>query len=501
MPMLPVAAASGLAVWSLGFGLPYLLRSDEDVMVGRSVRMVVEHSLDPLFYNYPPLGFYVFAAAEAALGLLPGQQLGPATRIDPSGEYLAARAVSALALVAATALVYRAGRSAYGTAGGVLAATCLALAPLAVRQAHFATTDSLAMALVALTLWAGQRAAGRGGFLLAGVVCGLAAATKYTSAAAAVYLVVLVLAGPDRWRRLVAAAGGAALAFTAVFVPAGHPLDFLRGLAFLGGRAGQEYAGLPLGLVYHPTVSLPFGLGLGGYAIALAGMVVAVVRRARTDLALLAFVGAYLLASGLTHEVFFRYALPMLPALCLLAGGVVRAVPARAGMQAAAGALALLLLAPAAYASVTTDRLLGAEDTRQQAAGWLQANAPPGSQVRIGSYWWQPFYDASELGDGGLHAIYATGDPIVDSFQMGRYTDRFGVNRVGSPCYALAASGPPWQSPPPGTASAPVATFKPYTGAAPAGAVYDPIDSFYLPIWGFASLDRPGPALVIEACR
>lgn len=498
--MLPVAAAAGLAVWSLGFGLPYLLRSDEDVMVGRSVRMVVEHSLDPLFYNYPPLGFYVFAAAEAALRLLPGQHLGPATRIDPSAEYLAARAVSALALVAATALVYRAGRSAYGTTGGVLAATCLALAPLAVRQAHFATTDSLAMALVALTFWAGQRAGGRGGFLLAGVVCGLAAATKYTSAAAAVYLVVLVLAGPDRWGRLVAAAGGAAIAFAAVFVPATHPLDYLRGLAFLGGRAGQEYAGLPLGLVYHPTVSLPFGLGFGGYAMALAGMVVAVVRRARTDLALLAFVGGYFLASGLTHEVFFRYALPMLPALCLLAGGVVRAVPGQAGMQAAAGALALLLLAPAAYASVTSDRLLGAEDTRQQAAGWLQANAPPGSQIRIGSYWWQPFYDASELGDGGLHAIYATGNPIVDSFQMGRYTDRFSVARVGSPCYALAASGPPWQSPPPGTASPPVATFKPYTGAAPAGAVYDPIDSFYLPIWGFASLDRPGPALVIEAC-
>ncbi|MDQ6637722.1 MAG: hypothetical protein M3Y62_08050, partial [Candidatus Dormibacteraeota bacterium] len=81
MPMLPVAAAAGLAVWSLGFGLPFLFRSDEDVMVGRSVRMVVEHSLDPLFYNYPPLGFYVFAAAEAALSLVPGQHLGPATRI------------------------------------------------------------------------------------------------------------------------------------------------------------------------------------------------------------------------------------------------------------------------------------------------------------------------------------------------------------------------------------------------------------------------------------
>jgi hypothetical protein len=42
-----------------------------------------------------------------------------------------------------------------------------------------------------------------------------------------------------------------------------------------------------------------------------------------------------------------------------------------------------------------------------------------------------------------------------------------------------------------------VATFKPYSGAPPAGNVYDPIDSFYLPLAGFGNVDRPGPSIVI----
>jgi hypothetical protein len=42
-----------------------------------------------------------------------------------------------------------------------------------------------------------------------------------------------------------------------------------------------------------------------------------------------------------------------------------------------------------------------------------------------------------------------------------------------------------------------VASFTPYSGKPPAGAVYDPLDSFYLPLAGFGSITRPGPGIVI----
>jgi hypothetical protein len=489
----PIAAAAGLAVWSLGFGLPYLFRPDEEVMVGRSVHLVLDHSLDPLFSIYPPLAFYLFAVAAAATGLI--HPLGPATQVDPSAAYLAGRAVSALAFVAAVAFVWATRRAADGVAAGFVAALCLALAPLAVRQAHFATTDGVAMAFVAAATWAGGRAASRRAFLLAGVLSGLAAATRYTAGLVAVVPLVLALLGEDRWRRAAAVVAGSAVAFVGVVALAGHPGDYAQGLAFLGGRANQQY-GTPIGLVYHPTVSLPYGLGFGTYALALAGVAVGLVLRRPLDVALLAFLAASLAVVGFSHEVFWRYALPMLPALCLLAGGVVRLARDRRARWLGVGA-AVLLQAPSAYASVMTDRLLGAEDTRQQAAEWLLRNAPAGSELRIDSYWGQPFYDASELENRPLHPLYVSGNPIADSFEQGRFTDRFVVNRPGSPCFALVESGPPWQAPPPRTDRPPAAVFTPYAGSDPTGGRYDPLDSFFLPIWGFDGLQRPGPSIAI----
>lgn len=498
--LVPVAIATALAVWALNFGLPYLFRPDEDVMVGRSVRIVVEHNLDPLFYNYPPLAFYLFAAAEQLAQAL-GYRIGATTAVDPSAAYLAARAVSALAFAACTAFVFAAARAIEGRTAGFLAATCMALAPLAVRQAHFATTDGLATAFVAAAIWAGLQGATRPASVLAGVLCGLAGATKYTAGLVLVLPLAMVIGERDWQGRALATVAGAAIAFVAVVAVVGHPLEQLQGLTFLAGRAGQKYADLPIGIVYHPTASLLFGLGLGTYALAIVGALLAVARRRRAEVALLCFLVVYLIAIGFSHEVFYRYVLPMLPGLCVLAGGVTRLIPEAGPGRAALLAAALLLQAPSAYASVTTDRLLAATDTRRQAADWLLQNAPAGAELRISSYWGQPLYDRQELGKGSLHAIYATGDPVADSFQQGRFTDRLRINRDGAPCFTVAESGPPWQAPMPETRGHPAAVFTPYPSRPPSSPVYDPIDSFYLPFWDFEGIDRPGPSIAIsQAC-
>jgi hypothetical protein len=491
--LVPMALASILAIWGLGFGLPYVFRPDEEVMVGRSVRMVVERSLDPLFYNYPPLAFYLFAAGEAVAGLL-GHPLGRASELDPSATYLAARTVSSAALVASTGFVYMAGKSIGGRASGFLSATCLAVAPLAVRQAHFATPDSLAMALVASALWTGQRAGSRRAFLLSGVLCGLAAATKYPAGLVAVFPIVMASHEEDRRGRMLSVLAGSCLALGAVFALAGQPLHYLQGLAFLAGRARAPYGDLPIGLLHHPTQSLPFGLGLGTYGLSLAGVLVALLRRQRTDIALICFLLAYLAAVSFSHEVFYRYVLPMLPALCLVAGSLVQLMPAYGRRRALVLAGCLALILPSAHASVATDRLLSTKDTRQQAAEWLLGNAPAGSAVHVSSYWGQPFYGASQ------RPPYATGDRLVDSFQQGRFTDRFDVGGAGSPCFMLVESGPPWQAPVPHTDPPPAAVFQPYIGPPPRDSVYDPIDSFYLPISGFAGIQRPGPSIAITKC-
>jgi hypothetical protein len=462
-------------------------------MVGRAVRMAAEHSLDPLFYVYPPVAFYLFAAAEAVLAGVPGQHLGPATQVAPGSEILAARLVSAAAAIATALLTVGIARRAYGRAAALVAGCALAVAPLAVRQAHFATTDFIATALVAAATWTAQRAAGRRSFALAGALAGVAAATKYTAGAVLAYVLWQALAGPDRRGRAGVAVLGATLAGAVLLAPqAGHWRDYWEGLAFLVGRS-REFAEMPPGWIYHAAWSLPFGLGPPTFALALLGVAAALLRRGRDDLALLAFLIVSALPLALSHEVFFRYVLPMLPALCVLAGGALRMAPAPALRLVVP--LALLLLLPAAYNSWAGDRLLGMTDTRHLAAAWLDANAPTGADLEVGSYWGQPFYDAAEIGHNPLHPLYATGDPVADSFQQGRFTSRYTINRKGPPpCYALLESGPPWQAfagPPP----AGVATFAP--GRPAPGATYDQLDAFYLPLWGLEGLDRPGPAIVI----
>lgn len=481
-----LVTAAGLAGWGLGFGLPFEFRPDEDVLVGRSVHMAAEGSLDPLFANWPPLVFYLLAAAEKITG-----NLGGATGADPSGAYLTGRVLSAVAFVATVGLVLLAARRAYGEGPALLAAFVTALSPLAVREAHMATIDGVQTALVAATLLAGVGAGSRRGFATAGVLAGLAAAAKYTGGLSLVYVLVMALQSPDRRGNLLSAVAGAAAAFGLPgLIMLVHPRDYLGGLVFLGGRGYAQSYGTPLGWFYHPVVSLPFGLGLGAYALALAGAVVAAIRRQPVDRALLIYVAVYLIVVGAGHEVFWRYVLPLVPALASLAGGLLRALPERAVGPGLA--VALLLLIPSAWASANTDRLLAATDTRAQAAGWLQANAPPGATIQA-AYYVSPFYD-QEMVDGNRRW---SGNALAAGFMQGRYTDRYLIGGP-DPDYVLVGSSIAGQGPPPGMAGRPVlATFSPGRS----GAVYDPIDSFYVPIWGFDGLMRPGPTIVIYGRR
>ena len=493
-----VALGACLAFWNLGFGLPLAYRPDEDVMVGRAVWMAMTWSPDPLFYNYPPLVFYLFAAAERIQSLFPGHSLGATPDVPPASEYLAARAVSAASQTLTVLLVFVAARRWRAPAGAALAgAVAVAAAPLAVRQAHFATSDAAAVLLVAATIAVASGPPARRRLVAAGALAGAAAAAKYTSGA--VLLVPLTLAVTARMgRRSVAALAGAALlAFLVLVLPAGHPVELAQGIAFLGRRASGAYLDLPPGIVYHPLHSIPFGFGLGAAAMTLVSVVAAARRRLPEHWALLAFGAVYLATIGSSREVFFRYTLPLLPAAGLLIAVGLRDVRAARFGRWAAPAAAVLILVPSLYTSVATDRLLGTTSTQQLAAAWLLQNATAGSEVRVASYWAQPLYDDASFEDRPLHPLYLTGRRVPDSFELGLYARGLSINRPGAPCFQVVASEPLSQYPPPRSERV-RAIFAPASSAA--GVEYDTLDSFWVPFWGFEAVHRPGPALAIAGC-
>src|SRR5262249_57580547 len=148
----------------------------------------------------------------------------------------------------------------------------------------------------------GGAAAGLG-FAAAGALCGLAAATKYTGGLAIVFVLAMALQSDQRWRMVTGSLAGALFAFaTPSAIALLHPADYASGLAFLGGRGFGYHYGTPLGWVYHPTVSLPFGIGLGAYAMALGGLIVAAITRSKPDRPLLAFAAGHLLRVPATHQ-------------------------------------------------------------------------------------------------------------------------------------------------------------------------------------------------------
>jgi len=81
-------------------------------------------------------------------------------------------------------------------------------------------------------------------------------------------------------------------------------------------------------------------------------------------------------------------------------------------------------------------------------------------------------------------------DPLAAGFMQGRYTTRYRIVD-GDADYLIVGSKGPGQGPPEPVAGRPLlATLSPGTAE---GGIYDPIDSFYVPIWGFGGLERLAP--------
>jgi hypothetical protein len=203
----------------------------------------------------------------------------------------------------------------------------------------------------------------------AGLAVGLAASAKYPGAVAAVPVVV---AGWGRWPALGRAAllAGAGFALTSPFVllhgrTAWGDISRVQRLAREGWLGFEDDPITPLAYLDRLWGALgPFLL------LALVGVVVALVRRTRSDLVLLSFAGVYWLTLLPQQAHFDRYVLPLVPVLAVLAGRVRLVVP-----------VALLaLVVPLAW-SVADDRELTRTDTRVRADAWVAANIPGADRI------------------------------------------------------------------------------------------------------------------------
>jgi hypothetical protein len=514
--------AFGLRLWGINFGLPALYRPDEDVTVGRAMGIVFQGVLNPHFADWPHLYFYVAAAWLGPLRLL-------GLVSDQASGYLGVRVLDALLGSLTVLLVFEFGRRAYGWLAGFLGAAALAVAFLHVRDSHFGTLDiPLSLACVGVlyvayrTLhWRGPRP-----LLLNGITLGLAASLKYNGALVfagiAAAQTLRARAELIRWPRLLArllligVVGVVTLALTSPFLVL-DPGMTQHGIGYIFTHLGRATAPA-IGWV-RLSVALWFGVDPVLVLLSIVGVAYAAWRRQPADWIILTFLLVYFLLIGAGRSVFLRYADPMIPLLLLLAGRALAALvqvtaPGRARRLALAAAFVLIAVAPLVH-DVRYDLLIQQTDTRTMAFDWLAQHVPAGSRAAV-PYMAGPAHDQAMI-DSGEHSHGAT-TPYIASFLDSRletqYTIReltrddlqlasldtfrnegiryvvIGYETPGTGCgtvspleQALRAQGPP------------LASFSPTNGCP--DSVFDPIDTYYVPLAGYAGWVRPGPQIRI----
>ena len=350
--MLFLAGAAALRAVGIQYGLPFgnLLNPDEQSIVPRAWKLVHGGGADPHWFDYPTLLMYVNAPFQA-------------WQSHPS--FLTARIVAVVLALGSIAATWWLARRAYGDLAGMVAAAITTVCTIHVAYSREAVTDVPLALGVAGSL--GLMVVGR--IELAGAAAGLATGFKYPGA----FLVVpLVVAAWGRWQRLAVSIAAMIVAFVAsspfVLVhrhQAWHAAFRVQRLARKGWLGFEHDHSAPVAFVDR----LWHGFG-PVLIIAALGLVVAFVRRSRTDLILASFVVVYFVDLITLRAHFDRYTLPLVPPLAALAGR----------FRALAPVTLLLLVVPLTWA-IRDDKRLTRTDTRVIAARWLEQNISPGTHL------------------------------------------------------------------------------------------------------------------------
>ena len=480
--------------------------------------------LNPHFFNYPTLHFYL-ASALYYLYYLVGDFESLTSFVayryfvDGSDLIGLARGLNSV-FSALTGLVCALiARRLYGLWAGLVAGVLFAVLPLSVRFAHLAIVDvPLALwSLAALYFAVRVVEEGRSRDVLWGGVCaGLALAAKYPGILALVPVGLACglrfgfMRGPVWWSGLVMAV---------VFVGCSPYvlLDWSSAWMSIKGMGEEHLLGAGHGgggsaLWHHLRYNLRFGIGALGLVGVLLGLFVRWDAYRREEWLVVSGLLAWLVFLAVSSSVFMRYALPLAGLLVLL---WVRGLVLLPGPRWRRWLLLLVLAAEPLYGSYQTRALLSAADTRSWARQWIIENMPPGTWL-------------VELGDGSAALqiltpghVYSCEYRFTDSYDRAALIAAYSSLAVRAdlpylvvdidPDLALSLQGNrrgwavisdcdhPLCGEADPTASARLRAQAiwqdDYEIGVSAAATFDLVDWYFIPIGGYGAIYRSGPSL------
>jgi 4-amino-4-deoxy-L-arabinose transferase-like glycosyltransferase len=400
-----LAAGAALRFWHIGGGIPYNLGQDEPQIMERVVHMMKTGDLNPHFFDWPSLTFYLQLAVAVATFLL-GSMQGLWAHLDhvsAANFYLTGRQFTAIVGTATILLTFAAARR-WGHGVALLAAALVAVNPNHVRESHYVLTDVPTTFFTTLALWLSLRAWEQrtwGRLLAASAAAGLAASCKYNGAIAVVMPLAVAITGGGGVAGAATRVSGVMGVMLAAFV-AGTPyalLDlpkFLNDYARLAAIFARERGGEPgwslylkylSGAMAWPALAAAFAGGL----LLLRRMVTGPARA--PAVMLVGFSILYFTVLAGSFQIYGRYMLPLYPFLSTMAaiaaftladaaGWLLRSTGRARTSWLAVAVSAVVLAAPVARA-VDFGGSLGRPSTVEQAYQWLLANAAPGTAVAV----------------------------------------------------------------------------------------------------------------------
>ena len=326
-------ATLGLRLWGIKQGLPYSYNSDEARHYVPRAIAYFSHDYNPNYFLNPPAYSYLlnivfelwFGSADA---------VSRAYAADPTEVFVVARVVVAVLGTLSVWLTYLAGVRMFNRTVGLVAAAIFGLAFLPIFYSHLALNDTPTLTPVALALYgtAGVlRNGARRDYVLAGIGCGIAAATKYTGAIAFVCLLAACLCdglsgrtvAQSLWRL------GLCVAAAAIAFVIANPYSLLDFSAFHQGVTTQQALAAgsdPEKLGTTATSGTAFylwtytwGLGWVPSLAAIGGAIALLVRRRLAPaLVLIPAPILFMIYMGDQQRFFGRWLMPTFPIVALL---------------------------------------------------------------------------------------------------------------------------------------------------------------------------------------
>jgi 4-amino-4-deoxy-L-arabinose transferase-like glycosyltransferase len=408
--LLLLAVALVIRLHNIGFGLPSLYDPDEPMFMLTALKLPLQQTLNPGWFGHPgSTTIYLIALVDVivvafalATGAYPDlHTLVAAAYANPALLFIPARlAMVGLALISIW-LTYVLGRRINGTATGLIAASFLAFNSLHIAWSQVVRTDIHASVFVLAALIFAERAARDGSlkaWILAGLMTGFAAATKWPAASVFVALIgvaVFRIRTGDAWTeqaRALAAAGAAVVA--GVFIASPYILlDWQTVLRNVSGEIRHGHLGHTGGpfldnLGWYIQHQVAGTMGWAGLAAVAAGIVIIAFRNRVARSTLIPATVAFVTLICLQDLIWSRWILPAMPALCIFAAVTVAWLAEQASARlpvsrgAALAGIAILALTPSVSGAIAQDAER-ANDTRSQAARWAVEHIPAGSAVVI----------------------------------------------------------------------------------------------------------------------